>query len=118
MGLKLSITKDKNHLHYDFPEAYWKVDEFSISNGYVGGVLVAYPNKESRDNCNTDVGQIQIGGPVQHTVDPKIYEWVFSVGLSQVFGSSIPVDVDDQKTAIYNWIKGYTGLPFEDVFEV
>lgn len=37
--------------------------------------------------------------------------------IKDIFPDGIPLDADKQKTAIYNWVKVYTGLPFEDVFE-
>lgn len=119
MGLKLTLPKEKNELYTDFPDAYWCVRNIAYSTDEVGGELLCYPSRDAsqKQGQRMEDPYLQIGGPHNDYVDAVLYNWQFMARIRDIFPYGIPLDADQQKTAIYNWVKNYTGLPFEDVFE-
>ena len=57
------------------------------------------------------------GEMTQPTYEPSLRVWYGIAKIEEIFPDGIPPGSNAQKTAICNWIKSYTGLPFEDVFE-
>lgn len=119
MGLQMTLPKDKNGMYFDFVNAYWKVIEISYTTDRICVEVACYPSRE----CSKAEGMIlenpsfDYGGPVNNHVFSKLYSFAFIVEIKDIFPSGIPLDVNQQKTAIYNFVKSYTGLPFENVFE-
>ena len=119
MGLRMDLPKDKNHMYTDFNGAYWAIDNVIYSLGMIDFSLHAYPSREAKLMNNEILDNPSIGyGSGRDTVDSILYEWHVMMDLTNIFpDGSIPAGKDAQYTAIYNWIKAYTGLPFEDVIE-
>lgn len=119
MGLQLTLAKDKNKMYYDFINAYWAIDNVYYTTDNVAFALKAYPNRESKQMDLHTLDNPSIGyGSGADTVDSSIYLWSVVANLDDVFSNGvIPQGRDAQYTAIYNWIKAYTRLPFTDVFE-
>ena len=122
MGLKMTLDKDMNHMYHTFNDAYWVIDNIRTDvNGaevFVSFSLCAYPSRESwkKKNMSVEYG-LTIGASENIAYSPVLYSWFNTVNAKTLFGSTMPLSTDEQKTVIYNWIKEYTGLPFEDVFE-
>lgn len=120
MGLKLSLKKEDNYLYCDFVDAYWKINGIMYNTTSLSFELACYPTRESSKKDMEIIGSysLPIGGSDGHSAySTKIYKWEGITTIADVFPSGIPLSEDEQKTAIYNWVKKYTGLPFEDVFE-
>lgn len=120
MGLKYSLNSDQNHIGIDFIDAYWVIEEIKYINNNAIGVLRCFPSREiSKKEGYRYTGweTIKIGGPAFQYVKACLWEWEFMFPVEEVFPYGIPISEDEQKTAIYNWIKDYTKLPFEDVYE-
>ena len=118
MGLKLTLEKEKNHLYHTFEDAYWAIKEIKYTTSELYGKLICYPSREASHKQGQSVeGRLSVGGPYFPIIEPRLYHWEFLAPISTVFPSGIPLSEDEQKTAIYNWIKSYTRLPFTDVLE-
>ena len=120
MGLKLTLKKEDNFLFHDFVDAYWVVKDVRHNLTSTGFDFSCYPSREASKLEQTEMPtpSIPVGDSVDHSVyTPLIYRWFCEVPISYIFPNGIPVSSDEQKTIVYNWIKNYTGLPFEDVFE-
>ena len=120
MGLKYSLKSDQNHICLDFIDAYWVIEEIKYINNNAIGILRCFPSREisKKEGCRyTGWETIKIGGPAFQYVKACLWEWEFMFPVEEVFPYGIPISEDEQKTAIYNWIKDYTGIPFEDVYE-
>lgn len=121
MGLSMTLPKDKNTMYYEFEDAYWAIDQLIYTTDLIDFRLVAYPNREAKlmdyktlDNPSIGYGSANGAG----TVSCGLYTWHVTTALTDVFtDGSIPAGKDAQYTTIYNWIKAYTKLPFQDVFE-
>ena len=118
MGLKLTLSKENNTLYHDFLDAYWHIDNIVYTTTQVGGVLKCFPSREASLKSGTQISpNLPIGNSIFPLVDACIYRWDFIFDLSKVFKDSIPLNKNEQVTAIYEAVKEYIGLPFEDVFE-
>lgn len=119
MGLMMTLPKEKNGLYTGFPDAYWCVRNITYSTDEVGGELLCYPSREASQmqGQRLETPYMQVGGPYNDYVNAVLYNWQFMARIRDIFPDGIPLDADQQKTAIYNWVKAYTGLPFQDVFE-
>lgn len=118
MGLKLTLEKEKNHLYHTFEDAYWAIKEIKYTTSKLYGKLICYPSREASHKQGQSVeGRLSVGGPYFPVIEPRLYCWEFLAPISTVFPNGIPLSEDEQKTAIYNWVKSATGLPFEDVLE-
>lgn len=118
MGLKLTLEKEKNYLYHTFTDAYWSIKEIKYTTSDLYGRLLCYPSRDaSHKNGQSITEYLSVGGSCLPIIEPKLYCWEFTAPISTVFPNGIPLSADEQKTAIYNWIKSYTGLPFEDVLE-
>jgi len=119
MGLRMTLPKEKNGLYTDFIDAYWCVRNIAYSTDEVGGELLCFPSREASQmqGLQLDDPYLSVGGPSNDHVYAVIYSWQFLARITDIFPSGIPLNADMQKTAIYNWIKAYTQMPFEDVFE-
>lgn len=118
MGLKLTLEKDMNHMYYDFVDAYWKLEDISYTTEHVSFALCAYPSREASKNKNGKVEYgLPFGGSAYQFYMPLLYKWNGAETISTVFPEGIPLGANEQLTGIYNWVKRYTGIPFEDVLE-
>ncbi len=121
MGLSMTLAKDKNRMYHEFEDAYWAIDNVIYSFDQIDFQLMAFPSREAKlmnysmlENPSIGYGSAYGAG----TVDSPLYLWHVRMELTNIFpDGSIPAGRDAQYTAIYNWIKAYTGLPFTDVLE-
>lgn len=120
MGLKLTLKKEDNFIYNDFVDAYWKIDNIMYDTASVSFELICYASREASKKDRSIMGSpsIPVGGSDGHSAySTKLYNWNGVTAIFNIFPSGIPLDPNEQKTAIYNWVKTYTKLPFEDVFE-
>ncbi len=120
MALSMTLSKTQNHMYEDYPDAYWVIEDINYNLEFVAGYLRCYPTREcSKKNGHQieEWSQIPFGGPAFSSYNNMLWKWEFMARITDVFPNGIPLSSDEQKTAIYNWIKTYTNLPFEDVFE-
>ena len=119
MGLKMTLPQDKNHLSVEFTDAYWAISALGYDFEGVAFTLTCYPSREAKLLAGTNVENASIGGYglCQPIYRPELYAWSPRFLIADVFPEGIPLGRDAQLTQIYTFIKGYTGLPFEDVFE-
>ena len=119
MGLSLTLDKTKNLMYYTFENAYWAIENVTYTPEIIDFSLRAYPNREAKLNNGMIQTDPSIGyGSGDSSVMCYLYSWHVSQSLESIFpGGVIPTGRDAQYTAIYNWIKQYTGLPFVDVLE-
>lgn len=119
MGLQLTLDKTKNKMFYTFTDAYWAINDVVYTPELVRFILNAYPNRESKLMDGHDLENPSIGyGSGISPVNSRLYTWSVIQPIENIFpNGEIPVGKDAQYTVIYNWIKGYTELPFIDVFE-
>lgn len=119
MGLQMTLPKDKNHINAVFVDAYWSISALSYDIEAVNFTLTCYPSREAKLLAGTPVLKPSIGGfgKCQTIYRPELYSWAPFFSISQVFKEGIPLGRDAQLKQIYTFIKEYTGLPFEDVFE-
>ena len=117
MGLKLTLPKETNRLYNDFIDAYWRIDEIQYGTSEFLFILCCYPSREASQKKGTNVAENMGFGGADGTIQPELYRWEGIFRIETVFPSGIPLSANAQKTAIYNWIKTYTNLPFQDVFE-
>ena len=119
MGLKLTLEKENNQLYHTFVDAYWAVKEIRYTTEDMYAKLICYPSRESSHKQGEVVSSsLPVGGSYLPIVDSALYQWEFTAKIAEVFPDGIPLDEDEQKTAIYEWVKAYTGMAFEDVMEV
>ena len=119
MGLKLTLTKENNRLYHDFVDAYWSVDGITYSTKTVSFVLNCYPSREAKYKHNgaMETSTLPIGSASPNVFFTVLYSWETYAMITDIFPDGIPLSEDEQKTAIYEWVKSYTGLGFEDVME-
>ena len=119
MGLSLTLTKEQNTLYHDFENAYWAINDLSYDTTSCYFRLNAYPSREAKlKNLTTlENPTIGFGSSGSKVVNSILYTWEVQLAISDIFPNGIPLDSDEQKTTIYEWIKTYTKLPFEDVLE-
>ena len=120
MGLKMTLSKENNSLYCDFVDAYWAIDSVMHGIETVSFRLVAYPSRDAKlANQFTQVNPtLGFGRATYKMVDSELYIMPFDAPAEDIFPNGIPLGKDAQYTAIYTWIKIYTQLPFEDVFEL
>ncbi len=119
MGLKLTLSKENNRLYYDFIDAYWSVDAITYTTKTVSFTLNCYPSREAKykHNANMGTSTLPVGSASPEVYFTILYSWETYAMITDIFPEGIPLSEDEQKTAIYEWVKTYTGLPFEDVLE-
>lgn len=119
MGLKLTLEKENNRLYHDFVDAYWSVDGITYSTKTVSFTLNCYPSREAKykHNANMDTPTLPVGSASPEVFYTILYSWQTYAMITDIFPDGIPLSEDEQKTAIYNWIKSTTNLPFDDVIE-
>ena len=119
MGLKLTLNVQDSYVGTQFIDAYWKIDDLRYSTTDAWAHLVCYPTREASKLNNAPMPEpsLSIGAPVRGNYYTELYQWNAVAKIADVFPNGIPLDENEQKTAMYNWIKEYTHLPFEDVFE-
>nr|DAQ91117.1 MAG TPA: hypothetical protein [Bacteriophage sp.] len=124
MGLKLAIAEQDNVLYADFTDAYWKVDGIMFTNmdgeSYVTFSLDAYPSREAAQKMLEPIsctGTISVGGAVGMAYEPRLWHWEASFKTMDVFPNGIPITESGQKDVLYQLVKAYTKMPFEDVLE-
>lgn len=119
MGLQMTLPKDKNHMATEFVDAYWAVTELGYDFVALHFKLVCFPSREAKLLDGNKVEEPSLGGYglCEPTYHPKLYSWEPFFTIETVFPEGIPLGRDAQLKVIYSFIKDYTGLPFEDVFE-
>lgn len=118
MGLQMTLTKDKNKLYHDFQDAYWAITDLVYGVDAVSFMLKAFPTREAKLKDKAPQEDPSIGfGEGDPVVDSALYKWRAQFAITDIFPQGIPIGRDAQYTAVYNWIKAYTGLPFTDVLE-
>ena len=119
MGLRLTLAKENNRLYYDFIDAYWSVDDLNYTPQAARFVLNCYPSREAKYKHNTDMdaSTLPMGSAEPAIRFTILYSWETYVSITDIFPSGIPLDENEQKTAVYNWVKAYTKMPFADVLE-
>lgn len=120
MGLKMTLPSGLNHMACEFIDAYWSIMDLGYDTKSCYFRLRAYPSRDAKLlNLSPVVNEpkLPVGSPSRPVVDCVLYNWEASFPIADIFHEGIPLDANEQKTAIYNHIKAYTGLPFEDVFE-
>ncbi len=121
MGLKLTLPKEDNGLYHDFIDAYWVIEDLRYEMKEEGLFAVywlnCYPSRDSFKKIGLPVSNIGIGHSEMVIYNGKLYEYLGLELVSNLFPNGIPVDINEQKTVIYNYIKANIDLPFEDVFE-
>ena len=118
MGLKLTLEAKYNHMSTDFIDAYWNVSPIKYDTEYIYFYLQAYPSRDASQKSGQFIqDRLSVGGSEYSTFQPGLYRWETATDIKNIFPEGIPLDPDQQKSAIYDWIKDYTKLPFEDVFE-
>ena len=119
MGLKLTLPKECNHLDYEFKDAYWSISELSYDTKNCLFRLSAYPTREAKLANLSPLAPtlLPVGSSAYPVVNCELYLWEAIIPVQSIFLNGIPLDENEQKTSIYKFIKAYTRLPFEDVFE-
>lgn len=119
MGLKMTLSRECNHLGYTFEDAYWAISELSYDTKNCLFRLSAYPSREAKlsDLSPLHPTILPIGSSSYPVVNCSLYMWEAIIPTVNIFPDGIPLDENEQKTRIYTFIKQYTELPFEDVFE-
>ena len=119
MGLKLTLSKNDNCIYADFVDAYWSVENIQYTTAYGYADLYCYPSREAKYKLGEAIKDFSFsfGGSIEPAYTTRLYHWGFTFSIASVFPDGIPLDENEQKTAIYNWVKSYTGLGFEDVME-
>ncbi len=119
MGLQLTLAKENNRQYSDYVDAYWSVDDIGYTTRTVSFRLNCYPSREAKyRNLNQMPGStLPVGSASPEVYDTILYSWETYAMITDIFPQGIPLSEDEQKTAVYNWVKAYTKLPFEDVLE-
>lgn len=119
MGLLLTLAKENNRQYFDYVDAYWSVDDIVYTTQIISFRLNCYPSREAKyKNLNQmPESTLPIGSASPEVYDTVMYSWETYAMITDIFPQGIPLSEDEQKTAVYNWVKLHTGLPFEDVFE-
>lgn len=121
MGLKLTLEAKNNPMGFTFEDAYWHIEGLKYEMGtdalFISFSLNCYPTRESSKLTNKDVEPLSFGMPERSKFGGKLYNFSFMDYVSRIFPDGVPMDRDSQLSQIYTFIKEYTGLPFEDVFE-
>ena len=121
MGLKMTLDKKNNSMGMTFEDAYWVVEELRYEMGSgdltISFNLSCYPSRESSKMTGKDVESLSFGSPERSKYNGRLYSFSHLNYARVIFPDGVPMDRDSQLTQIYNFIKEYTGLPFEDVFE-
>ena len=121
MGLQLTLSKEHNQMYSDFIDAYWAIDNLLYTTDQIDFSLFAYPSRDAKlkNHSQLEDPSIGIGGPIGGgMVNCALYQWHVTMAITNIFPDGvIPAGRDAQYTAIYNWIKESTGLPFVDVLE-
>lgn len=115
----MTLPKDKNHMYTDFIDAYWAVSTLGYDSENVVFALTCYVSREARmlDGTSVEEPSIEGFGSCLPIYRPELYYWHHHCPIADIFPEGIPLDKDEQLKAVYLYIKAYTGLPFEDVFE-
>jgi len=119
MGLLMTLQKDKNHMATEFANAYWSITDLGYDIETLHFRLDCVPSREAKLLAGTQIENRTVNGfgICQSIYRPELYSWSPTFNIAEVFPDGIPLGRDAQLTQIYNFIKSYTGLPFEDVFE-
>lgn len=125
MGLKLTLPKTDNAVGVDFVDAYWSIEDIAFEHNpiekvmYVRFRLTTYPNRECKYINGQEVpnSAILYGTSEEALYGTLLHVWTELMPASEVFPEGVPLSEDEQKQVLYEFVKTYTGLPFEDVFE-
>ena len=108
MAIQMMLRKENNFLYYDFPSAYWVVENAGMrirNDGLVvyGFNLNVYPSREAKDATKDGVevqsaqsNGIAFGGSIRSVTDGLIYQWAYVGDVNEIFPNGIPSDRDSQ----------------------
>ena len=117
MGLLRTLSKDNNSLYTEFKDAYWSIESILYTTDMVQFTLVCYPSREAKYMNHKGVKNLPFGAPVGETFSPSLYMWHSVYPLRDVYPHGVPVDPDEQKTRLYNFLKIVSDGQFTDVIE-
>jgi hypothetical protein len=124
MAISMHLPKEDNVLYFDFPAAYWVIENIHIYNdndgiGNIDYDFNAYPSREARKkNLQSVESTMLFGGAVGIAYCPILHHFQNTVRTTDVFPNGIPVSSSEQKNALYAFTKQYCGLTdYEDVLE-
>ena len=119
MGLIMDLPKHCNSLFTDFRDAYWSIDELSYDTSSCYFLLCAYPSRDARkmDLQPLENPTVGFGACGMGVVKSELYRWRAIFPIIDIFPEGIPLSSDEQKARVYDWVKGYTKLPFKDALE-
>jgi hypothetical protein len=111
----MALAKENNILFYDFPNAYWVIEDVRFSNqdgvSYTAFEFNAYPSREASKRQGEAISpSLAFGGAVKLAIDPRLYNWVCIESTSVLFPNGIPITEDEQKVTLYPFVKTYLGL--------
>jgi len=120
MALKKLLSEEYTHLHYDFPQAYWRIE--NINFGTEGGEffvrfeLVCYPDQDAA--WNTTEPQMLDFGTFAHT-GKVLYRWLPLFRWSDISADPVPPSEGAQKKVLYPYLKQAVSYlqDAEDIFE-
>jgi len=115
----MTLPSDKNHMATTFTDAYWAIVQLSYDFNTLTFRLGCYPSRDAKqlNSKKVENPSIENYGSCEPTYKPELYSWTQILFIADVFPEGIPLGRDAQLSQIYSFIKEYTGLPFEDVFE-
>lgn len=117
MGLLLTLPKEYNCIYTDFPKAYWSIESILYTPDAIQFALVCYPSRDAKYKKHQRIEGLPFGAPVNESYTPELYTWMSRYPLKDVFPNGIPVDENEQKTILYNFLRTVNTSPFKDVFE-
>jgi hypothetical protein len=115
MGLIMRLDRQNATVYADFPEAYWSIGNIVFFEGanktaMVRFELTAYPSREAKyQDSQPATPDLRFGGPAA-AYSTKLSTWAGEFPVAGIFPESIPTSVDEQKTALYGFVKQYLGL--------
>lgn len=115
MGLIMPLPKENNPLYYDFPQAYWSIDE--IVMGKIGAdepivrfTFTAYPSREAKGMTNQMIPNIGFGGASVSLYQSALYRWTGQFRAFNIFPDGMPITESAQKAILYPFVKSFLGL--------
>ncbi len=118
MAFKKQLSKENNTLYFDFPDAYWRIENihFTTEGGefYVQFELKSYPSQDTA--WNTQDPQKLAFGDYRHIYN-DLYVWRAVIKWSDITTDSVPNNETEQKDILYTHIKNTVSF-FSDAVDV
>jgi len=102
MGIKNLSSRDANNLHFEFPDAYFKIGSVRMDESKVYFEVLGYADKTSRDHFAASSQSIPVNG--NGRIYSKNYQ-VETVNLTIPAASEGETIDDVVKKALYVYIK-------------